>query len=300
MMNKVKLLTIAITVLAAINSCAQSSGSISSLTPQEPIRNHYKYLQKLSALPQKKTAWIDTIVFPPSLYRNYNMLFALSKPVYLTSDQVDFLVKSVEFPANSSQQTRAELDFLLELQAKRTPKQIERVLEIAEIGYWPEAGMLESHPYYQKNLNDLFFEVYEVMGEEYTTDQYPETTKLLKGAMVDIRLMEFAVKYHLLRARPYQLEAKLEPLKTISSPSFASGHTLWAYIQAYILAELIPEKREEFIELAYEIGFSRELMGVHYPSDEETARQLAHRMIWLMWHTQTFQDDFTNAKKEWR
>jgi acid phosphatase (class A) len=112
--------------------------------------------------------------------------------------------------------------------------------------------------------------------------------------------MEFAVKYQLLRARPYQLEGKLDPLVKISSPSFASGHTLWAYIQAYTFAELIPAKRKEFLDLAYEIAFSREIMGVHYPSDEEVARQIAHRMLFLMWHTDKFQEDFRKAKAEWR
>ncbi|MEO1054767.1 MAG: phosphatase PAP2 family protein [Bacteroidota bacterium] len=300
MMNKIKLLTAAIAVLVTLNSCyAQPSGGISNLSPQEPVTNHYRDLQKLSALPRQEMAWMDAISYPPSQYRNHTMLFALSKPVYLTSDQVDFLVHSVNFPANSSKQTRAELDFLLELQAKRTPQQVERVMTIARIGYWPDAGWLESHPSYQRNIENLFFEVYEVMGKEHNPSKHPETVKLLKGAMVDMRLMEFAVKYHLLRARPYQLETKLEPLVTIGSPSFASGHTLWAYVQAYILAELIPEKRAEFIKLAYEIGYSRELMGVHYPSDEETARLLAHRMVWLMWHTQTFQEDFVKAQEEW-
>ncbi|MEM6697317.1 MAG: phosphatase PAP2 family protein [Bacteroidota bacterium] len=117
--------------------------------------------------------------------------------------------------------------------------------------------------------------------------------------MNDMRMMEFAVKYHLLRARPYQLEPKLAPLTKISSPSFASGHTLWAYIQAYTLGELLPNKREAFVELAYEIGESREILGVHYPSDEEAARQLAHRMLMLMWHTEKFQRDFTAAQVEW-
>jgi acid phosphatase (class A) len=111
--------------------------------------------------------------------------------------------------------------------------------------------------------------------------------------------MEFAVKYHLFRARPYQLEPKLQPLREINSPSFASGHTLWAYIQAYTFGELIPGKRTAFVDLAYEIGHSREIMGVHYPSDEEAARQLAHRMLMLMWHTEKFQKDFKAAKEEW-
>ena len=298
MTYKLKLLLLGALVLIT-SHCDGQRIQISAPAQQEPIRDHYQELQKLSGAAREETAWMDDITYPPSLYKNNTMLFALSEPVYLTSNQVDFLKNSVKFPANSSKQTRAELDFLLELQSHRTARQTSRVMEIARIGYWPDAGMLESHPSYQRNLEHLFFEVREVMGQHYMPQEYPKTVKLLKGVMVDMRLMEFAVKYHLLRARPYQLETELKPLRKISSPSFASGHTLWAYLQAYILAELIPEKRTEFIELAYEIAFSRELMGVHYPSDEEAARQLAYRMVWLMWNTHTFQRDFFNAKKEW-
>ncbi len=272
---------------------------IVSVHPIEDAKNHYSTLQALGSSDRKQYAWMDTIAYPPELYKNNTLLFALVKPHYLTSSQVGYLVNAVQFPANSSEQTRAELDYLLELQNNRTEKQIERVLELAKIGYWPDANHVPTHRSYARNLENLFFELKEVIGDECTAEKYPNTSKLLQGVMNDMRLIEFAVKYHLLRARPYQLEPKLAPLKKISSPSFASGHTLWAYIQAYTLGELIPNKRKAFVDLAYEIGESREIMGVHYPSDEEVARQLAHRMLLLMWHTDTFQLDFQKAKQEW-
>ena len=173
-------------------------------------------------------------------------------------------------------------------------------MALAEIGYWPDINYLPTKLRYEKNLEHLFFELREVIGFDCTSDKYPKTSILLQKIMNDMRLMEFAVKYHLLRARPYQLELKLKPLTKISSSSFASGHTLWAYIQTYALAELISKKREAFTDLAYEIGASREIMGVHFTSDEEMARQLAHRMLLLMWHTNTFQHDFKAAKAEWK
>ncbi len=272
---------------------------IKSIHPIEKSKKHYAELKKYTGSKSTKHAWMDEINYPPELYKNRTLLFALTKPQYLTSSQVEFLVNAVQFPANSSEQTRAELAYLLDLQKSRSAKQEKRVLELAKIGYWPDVNHTVSHPNYNENLEHLFFELKEVIGDKCTAENYPKTSKLLQGVMHDMRLMEYALKYHLLRARPYQLEAKLKPLKKISSPSFASGHTLWAYIQAYTLGELLPNKRNAFIELAYEIGMSREVMGVHYPSDEEAARQLAHRMLMLMWHTEKFQRDFNAAKKEW-
>ena len=63
---------------------------------------------------------MDTIVYPADRYCNSALLFALTQPVYLTSSQVDFLVDSVEHPANGSEQTRAEFGFLLSLLRKRS------------------------------------------------------------------------------------------------------------------------------------------------------------------------------------
>ena len=283
----------------SVSNLLFSQIQISSIHPIEDIQNHYKDLGELNASPRTEYAGMDTIAYPPELYTRYTLLFTYADPHYLTNSQVDFLANSVQYPANSSEQTRAELDFLLELQAQRTDSQAQVVLDIASIGYWPDVNLLPSNPEYQQNLDELFYEGQRILGSDCTAENYPLTAKLLQGVMLDMRLMEFAVKYRLLRARPYQLDTRITPLREIKSPSFASGHTLWAYIQAYTWGELLPEKRTEFVDLAYEIAFSRELMGVHYPSDEEAGRQLAHRMLWLMWHTEAFQKDFAAAKAEW-
>lgn len=277
-----------------------AQNSPSSIHPLEPAKNHYKSLQDLSTLPNEAFAKSDTLAFPPSMFNGFALAMSQATPYYLSASQVNFLKKSVAFPPNSSDQTRAELDFLYKLQNEREEKQVARVMKLAKIGYWPVNNVLPSHPKYQKNLEHLFFECQEVIGVDCTADKYPYTAHLLKGIMNDMRLMEFAVKYHLLRARPYELDKRLEPLQVMGSPSFASGHTLWAYIQAFTFSELMPDKRVDFLAIAYELGLSREIMAVHYPSDEETARQLAHRMLWLMWHTQKFQNDFQKAKDEWK
>ena len=190
-----------------------STSVISSIHPIEDPQNHYARLQMLNANERQSLAWMDTIAFPAELYKSTSLTFALVQPHYLTTPQVNFLVHSVQFPANSSVQTRAELDYLLDLQQNRTESEVKRVIDIATIGYWPYANIVSSHLNYQKNLEHLFFECREVISNECTAEKYPQTAKLLQGIMNDMRLMEFAVKYHLLRPRPYQLEPKLEPLR---------------------------------------------------------------------------------------
>ena len=295
-MNRLNITLIVLTV--TLGMYGQNS-IFSTIHEIEPVKNHYKEFKKLSNEKRAEYAFMDTIEYPTDNYLDFILVYASNKPYYLSSNQVDFIMQSVNFPANSSEQTRAELDFLLSLQKKRTEKQEERVMELARVGYWPHKNYTKTDDRYERNLKDLFFLVRETFDESYNSKKFPNTTKLLKGIMNDARLLEFVLKFNKIRARPYHLDSNIKPLQKIPTPSFASGHTLWAYIQAYTLSELIPEKRSKFISLAYEEGLSREIMGVHFPSDDETARQIAHRMLLLMWNTSTFQKDFEAAKAEW-
>src|SRR5687768_9488796 len=127
---------------------------------------------------------------------------------------------------------------MLVLQAKRTPEQVTRVEFLGNIGYWPSVNMVPSHQSYEQNLLDLFFEGRELMGDNINAKNFPKVSKLLQGVMQDMRIMEFTIKYKWLRPRPYHLEPRLQPLTKINSPAFASGHTLWAFLQAFTWSEV--------------------------------------------------------------
>jgi len=267
--------------------------------PLEPVSDHYKELQALSAAPNAQRAWMDTVHYPPSEYGS-SFVYMLVKPCYLTDAQVNALRESVKFPANSSDQVRKELDYMLDLQSKRTPEQIKRVEFLGDIGYWPSINMVPSHLSYRENLRNLFFEGSELMGENINAANFPKVSKLLQGVMQDMRVMEFTIKYTLFRPRPYHLESRLQPLTKINSPSFASGHTLWAFIQAFTWSEVVPEKRKDFIALAEEIRRSREIMGIHYPSDNEASRQVSYKMLQYYLQNETFKKDLNDAVAEWK
>jgi hypothetical protein len=66
---------------------------------------------------------------------------------------------------------------------------------------------------------------------------------------------------------PITWNPNFQPLARIKSPSYASGHKLWAFTETYIFSEIIHEKREEFLQRADEVRWSRELLAIHYPSD---------------------------------
>ena len=278
--------------LLALSACAQKF-------QLENVSGHYKTLSEFSDTPNAARSWMDTIRYPASEYGN-SIVYLLVKPHYLNENEVRSISEPAKFPANSSDQTRRELDYLLDLQDKRTADQIKRVQFLGDIGYWPSIHMIPSHPDYQQNLKDLFFEARALFGENINANHFPKISKLLEGVMQDMRILEFTIKYNQLRPRPYHLEPALQPLAKISSPSYVSGHTLWAFLQAFTWAEIVPEKKKDFISIAEEIRRSREIMGIHYPSDNEAARQVAYKMLQAYFKKETFKKDLAAAIQEWK
>lgn len=269
-----------------------------SIHPLEESTKYYKTLGVLSLTPDQARAYLDTIVFPWTEYSQNAITYSLVRTVYLKPEDEATLPGLIKAPANSSDQTKAELDYLLDLQKRRTKEEIERARYLANIGSWFNIiNPLDSE--YNENKKQLFY-IAEGLGEWYSYENFPATTKLLLNCIQDIRVTEFRLKAHFKRPRPYHLEQKLQPLARIKSPSFASGHTLWAYTQAYIFGEIIPERRQEFLKKADEVRWSRELLGIHYPSDNEASRIIAWHLLKNWFKNAQFVADLEKAKSEWK
>lgn len=80
-------------------------------------------------------------------------------------------------------------------------------------------------------------------------------------------------KYYFNRPRPYQL-AKLYGLTievietdTHQTPSYPSGHTVYARLAGNLVSSFYPEFRYELDQIVNKSGYARVLQGVHYPSD---------------------------------
>lgn len=285
-------LTIAFVILAAFRFAGNA------LHPLEPLSQHYKTLSELNPLPDGSRAWMDTIRYPWAEYGTGAQGNTLWRTVYLSAELEAMLPGLVTPPANSSEQTRAELDYLLRLQQSRTPQEVARAQYIANIGSWPNILNPED-PDFQENRKQLFY-IASPVGEWYNYRNFPATTELLLNCIQDIRVTEFRLKWHFKRARPYHLEPALKPLARISSPSFASGHSLWAFSEAFLFAEIIPERRADFLKMAEEVRWSRELMGIHYPSDNEASRVISWNLLSAWSKNPAFVEALKKARKEWK
>ena len=266
--------------------------------PLEPIGKHYQTLAALSAAPNPARASLDAVEFPWSEYSKGALTNSLMRTVYLSQHDEATLPALIKFPPNSSDQTRAELDYLLSLQNNRTKAEIARAGYIANIGSFPNI-INPTDPEFAENRKQLFY-IATPVGEWFNDNNFPNITNLLMNCIQDIRVTEFRLKRHFKRARPYHLEPKLNPLTKINSPSFASGHTLWAFTEAYIFSEIIPEKRDQFLKMAEEVRWSRELMGIHYPSDNEASRVIGWYLLKYWYNNPQFVADMERAKIEWK
>jgi len=104
------------------------------------------------------------------------------------------------------------------------------------------------------------------------------------------------------RPRPYQADPTLHPVcKTTDQPnSYPSGHAIVGYLEAFTLAELVPEKREAILARANDSAHDRLVCGVHYPSDVAASRQVALVAFGYILGTPRFQTELAAARVELR
>jgi acid phosphatase (class A) len=99
--------------------------------------------------------------------------------------------------------------------------------------------------------------------------------------------------------RPYVLEPELRNLEETNWAAYPSGHAANSYINAFIYQELAPQFADIFIKDAYDMAHSREIIGVHYPSDSESSRVFAAQFISKLFDNEEFRKDFEKVKQEW-
>jgi acid phosphatase (class A) len=251
--------------------------SYSQDTATIPSRGHYKTLAALSPRPASDHEAVDKLKFP------FDQSFAgkvlSEKPLYLQRVSVDDF-RLPDPPANSSAQTRAELNYLLALQHNRTPEDVRS-------------------SFYMSNVFLSSSDMGRLIG--YWTDpvKLPLTDSLFSKITQDADYFLWSLKFKYERVRPYMLDAKIHDLEESSASSYPGGHVTFAYIYAYIYKELAPEFTDVFISNANAMAHAREIIGVHYPSDSEAARLFARQFVNMLFLNKSFQEDFRQVRTEW-
>ena len=105
-------------------------------------------------------------------------------------------------------------------------------------------------------------------------------------------------KYRYDRLRPYDLDTRIERLETPNFPAYPSAHSGNSWVAAYVFSELLPAHRDVFERGAAEMAFSREILGVHFPSDSTSGRALARQIVDRLKAVPAFQKDAEAARAE--
>ncbi|MCX8090951.1 MAG: phosphatase PAP2 family protein [Verrucomicrobiae bacterium] len=138
-----------------------------------------------------------------------------------------------------------------------------------------------------------------VIGEWFDTKRLPKTAHLLERAKLCARAPVAAAKEHWKRPRPYELDARLRfGGKPESTWSYPSGHSTVGTLQALVLAELFPERREAILAIGRRIGWDRVRTAKHFPSDVYAGRTLGQAIFRALQTNAAFQRDLEAARAE--
>src|SRR4030095_11993653 len=139
----------------------------------ESVKGYYKSLQSFSPKPVPQNADVDKQKFP------FDLALAEKrrslKPYYLDDVKLeDFNIPDP--PANSSAQTRAELNYLLQLQQRRSKLDVESSVYMAGVFYNLKTKPEDStYNYYRQNL----FHVGRSIGNWFNPQDLPLTANLI-------------------------------------------------------------------------------------------------------------------------
>jgi acid phosphatase (class A) len=202
-------------------------------------------------------------------------------PHPLSQDHAAFVRIFNPPPARDSAQTRQELAQLLELQQHRSAADV----DTARADRKTEVGRF-----------------FGALGVPDAIGALPHVRRLAQRAEDDIRPYVRAAKDRFRRSRPYVIEPRIEPCigDVEDDLSYPSGHATYGYVMAYLLSDLVPERRAQLLRRAAEFGRQRMVCGVHFPSDVEAGRQGAEWLAHELLTDPAYAEDLRAARHELR
>jgi hypothetical protein len=142
-------------------------------------------------------------------------------------------------PAPGSLAAQADLEAVLQAQARRTPEQVAWAKFISADEPFKHAG---------------------VLGAWFTGENLPVTAAFLKDVTEDVNAVGALTKKLHARLRPPLVDARVRPcLPVPETAAYPSGHAMRAYAWALVLAEIFPEQRDALLARAQRAAWSRVL-----------------------------------------
>ena len=162
-----------------------------------------------------------------------------------------------EAPENDSEITHQDLVILLEKTSKATSE---------EITFARYADSVE-------NIANLFIDLLRQHGHEISMGDFFRIDSQTESLL-------FFLKDAINRPRPYQLARfynyPIYPLirTDAMTASYPSGHALTSFVMSEYFSKKYPEIASELKTLGEKIAYSREITGIHYPSDTIISKEI--------------------------
>ena len=187
--------------------------------------------------------------------------------VFLEEDSLvdDLFLKFKDdyFPLNDSELVKDELNDIVDY--------------INSISDEENKAFLTRYNAYDRSLSQVITTTFKQKGIDIEN--------LCEDIISDIRNLIYKLKYFYQRPRPNQLaqyyKLKLFPYNSFSAstPSYPSGHTLEAYVILNVIADKHPNQYQFCREMIEDVEFSRLYLGLHYPTDNDFAKEVAKEIL---------------------
>jgi acid phosphatase (class A) len=139
----------------------------------------------------------------------------------------------------------------------------------------------------------------DVVGEQFTAENLPLTRQFSAQLKNDSEVVDPPLKHLFNRPRPYAVDKKLHPVCKLSTePSYPSGHAMLGYLFGYVLAQMVPEKRDAILARADLYAHHRLICGVHYPQDLEASRIASAVLFGLISTNPEYRKELEAARHE--
>jgi acid phosphatase (class A) len=200
---------------------------------------------------------------------------------YMDPSRVDLVHILAPPPAPDSPAGKADLQAVLDAQRTRTSEQVASA---------------------QADVQLSVFRFADVMGPGFKPANLPFTAVFFNRVSSDDFAAIKTAKAYFNRPRPFVADAgEVKPIvHEPSNASYPSGHATFAYVDAIILADMVPEKAAAIFDRAGLFAHNRVVAGVHYPSDVEAGRICGSVIDNALLHDVGFMADFATARSEVR